>query len=109
VILLYFFVQIVQGILLNGDNLRIHVSKLLVPFWSDARYEHIARGDWRILTGFEKVAAFLHSAVFWAVDALIAGAILSWVIGAFTAMFLIFRKEVDGTDYSDIVRGEQPS
>ena len=46
----------------------------------------------------------LHAAVFWLMDALIAGAILSWIIGAFTAMFLIFRKEVDGTDYTDIVR-----
>jgi hypothetical protein len=104
VVLLYVFVNIVQGLLLDGQHLREHVSRLLVPFWESATYEKIARGAYWELTGAPKVAAFLHAAVFWAIDALIAGAILSWVIGAFTAMFLIFRKEVDGTDYTDIVK-----
>jgi hypothetical protein len=107
VLLLYVFVQIVQGVLLNGDDLRVHVSSLLLPFWRNETYEAIARGAVADLTGLAKVAAFLHAAVFKIVDALIAGAILSWIIGAFTAMFLIFRKEVDGTDYGDIVKTER--
>jgi hypothetical protein len=104
VVLLYFFVEIVQGLLLNGENLRVHVSKLLLPVWDNPTYAQIARGATSELAGFAQVAAWLHSAVFWIVDALIRGAILSWIIGAFTAMFLIFRKEVDGTEYTDIVR-----
>jgi hypothetical protein len=104
VVLLWYFVQIVQGVLLDGGRLREHVSNLLVPFWDNPRYETIARGEFASLSGLEKAAAFLHAVVFWIIDALIAGAILSWIIGAFTAMFLIFRKEVDGTDYTDIVK-----
>jgi hypothetical protein len=109
VALLWVFVRVVQGLLLGEDNLRAHVSRLLMPIWGkDWDYAKIARGATSELDGFAKAAAWLHSAVFWIVDALIRGAILSWIVGAFTAMFLIFRKEIDGTDYSDIVKaGEQ--
>jgi hypothetical protein len=108
VVLLAVFIWIVNGLLLNGTYLREHVSNLLVPFWKTAvggeTYKQIASGSYSTLTGFPKAAAYLHAAVFWVVDALISGALISWVIGAFTAMFLIFRKEVDGTEYTDIVR-----
>jgi len=104
VVLLWVFVWIVQGLLLNGDSLRLHVGKLLVGFWPNEKYAMIARGAPAALEGFARIAAWLHSAVFWLVDALIRGAVLSWIIGAFTAMFLIFRKEVDGTEYTDIAR-----
>lgn len=104
VALLYVFVQVVQGVLLDGSHLRTHVSKLLVPLWNNPDYEAVARGAFSGLSGMAKVAAFLHAAVYWCIDALIAGAVLSWVIGAFTAMFLIFRKELDGTDYAEIVK-----
>jgi hypothetical protein len=102
--LLYWFVWFVKGILLEGGYLRVHVAKLLTPFWSKGPYADIARGDFKSLSGFASVAAFLHAAVYWVIDALIVGAILSWIVGAFTSMFLIFRKEVDGTDYADIVK-----
>jgi hypothetical protein len=104
VVLLGVFVWIVHGLLLNGESLRVHVANLLLPFWRNETYETIARGATEGLHGPAKAAAWLHSAVFWLVDALIRGAILSWIIGAFTAMFLIFRKEVDGTEYTDIAR-----
>lgn len=104
VVLLGVFIWIVNGLLLNGAYLREHVANLLVPFWKSDTYKQIASGSYSTLTGFPKLAAYLHAAVFWIVDALICGALISWIIGAFTAMFLIFRKEVDGTEYTDIVR-----
>jgi hypothetical protein len=104
VVLLAVFIWIVNGLLLNGTFLRDHVSNLLVPFFENATYKEIASGSYATLSGFPKLAAYLHAAVFWVVDALIAGALISWILGAFTAMFLIFRKEVDGTEYTDIVR-----
>lgn len=103
VVLLYVFVRVVQGIF-DGDYLRRHVSGLLLPIWENETYERIARGAYDELSGSRKLFAYLHAVVFKIVDALIAGAILSWIIGAFTSMFLIFRKEVDGTDYTDIVK-----
>lgn len=104
VALLVVFVKVVQGVLLDGDHLREHVSELLVPLWDNPEYRAIARGAYTSVDGVAaKTAAFLHSAIFWVIDALIAGAVLSWIIGAFTAMFLIFRREVDGTDYTEIV------
>jgi hypothetical protein len=108
VALLWVFVGIVGGLLLDEGNLRVHVSSMLINFWNNDTYAKIARGATAELDGFAQVAAWLHSAVFWVADALIRGAILSWIIGAFTAMFLIFRKEIDGTDYGDIVRSGQP-
>jgi hypothetical protein len=107
VVLLWYFIRIVQGVLLDGASLREHVSTLLAPLWTPPMdYHLIAKGDFAAVSGNPaKVAAFLHAAVYWVIDALISGAILSWIVGAFTAMFLIFRKEVDGTDYTDIVKG----
>lgn len=104
VVLLYFFVRIVQGILLDGANLREHAAAWLVPFGPSEVYPKIVTGDLADLTGTERFFAWLHAAVFRLIDALIAGAVLSWVIGAFTSMFLIIRKEVDGTDYTEIVK-----
>jgi hypothetical protein len=104
VILLYVFVMIVEGILLNGSLLREHVASWLVPFGPSEVYPSIAKGAVQSVSGAQTFFAYLHAAVFKIVDALIAGAVLSWIIGAFTSMFLIFRKEVDGTDYTEIVR-----
>jgi hypothetical protein len=104
VVLLAVFVVIVQGLLLGDGDLRAHVANLLLPLWKNDTYDKVVRGATADLDGVAKAAAWAHTAVFWVVDALIRGAILSWIIGAFTAMFLIFRKEVDGTEYTEIAR-----
>jgi hypothetical protein len=103
-VLLYFFVRIVQGILLDGDHLRQHVGSWLVPFGPSEIYPKIATGTVDELSGVPKLFGYLHGAVLTVIDALIVGAVLSWVVGAFTSMFLIFRKEIDGTEYTDIVK-----
>ncbi len=102
-LLLAAFVHIVENIVFDADALRQHVARLVTPPWASATLEKIVRGDGSDLSGFAWLCAKLHSAMYWILNVVVDGAVLSWISGAFTAMFMIFRKDVDGAEYTDVV------
>lgn len=73
-------------------------------FGGGETFELIVRGDVDRTEGFARLCAWLHLLVLGGVDAIVRGAFLSWAAGGFTALFLMFRQECDGTEMSDVVK-----
>ena len=69
-----------------------------------ASFRAMLTGETEQLSGFQGICAWVFSVVHTSYRLLLWGAIVAFVFGAFTSLFLILRRDVDGMDYSDVAR-----
>ena len=98
------FLGIIQGLFIDGGVVENIMKGTLTPFGWAPDYDLIAVGATPLLTGWAWFCALLHWFVIRIFHLLVWGAILSYALGAFTSMFLIFRQDVDGLEYEDVAR-----
>lgn len=103
-LMLQVFLGILHALLLENDLVETVLRATVSPFWSNETYEHIVLGETSRLSGFQFFCGMLHAFVLVVYRLLVWGALISYALGAATSMFLIFRKDVDGLDDSDLAR-----
>jgi hypothetical protein len=104
VFLILTFLEIIHGLFIDRGVVENVMKTTLTPFGWTPRYDLVAVGNIDLLTGWEWFCALLHWLVMKIFHLLVWGAILSYALGAFTSMFLIFRQDVDGLEYEDVAR-----
>ena len=77
------------------------VEKSLTPFWNRESFGRVVRFD-DDLSLLETVQAVIWRGFDLTMTLFLVGLLINLALSAFTAMFLIFRSEVDGIDTSDI-------
>ncbi len=103
-LLLAAFVYLLNHMVFEPGFLRQHIARVLCPLWSNPTFEQIVKGNAAGLDGVAWFAAWLHRVIYWLLEAVIDGLVLSFLSGALTAMYLIFRRDIDGADYSSVVK-----
>ena len=103
-IILSTFLEVIYMMFLRGETggwVGQIINSAITPFYT-TRYDAIALGRDAGLDGFAGFMADVHALGFKAFTVILWGAVISYALGAFTAMFLVFRKDVDGVDPTDI-------
>jgi hypothetical protein len=77
-------------------------------FFSDSRYEEIVTGVTSESGFLPKTAAYCHARVFDVYRLFVWGTLVSYVLGASTAAYLIFRNDMEGIPYGEIASDAPP-
>ena len=87
-----------------GD-LRDRTASLLgvLNFIDTSSFRDIVRGNSDVDGPVATFAAWLWNAMWWLLEAVITGALLSWAIAACTSSWLILRQDIDGNDVGHVV------
>ncbi|MEZ6196287.1 MAG: hypothetical protein R3F20_11275 [Planctomycetota bacterium] len=101
VLLKVFLVDIVVHYAFEVDVLHRWTERALTSWRDDAHYREVSRGLGD-LGGYDAFCAWIHRGIRALIDLFVVGFALSCFFAAFTGMFLIFRRDVDGIDVGDI-------
>jgi len=96
-----FLVDIVYRYAIEGRILHRWTDSALSPLWSRANFERI-QGGGSGLHGLDRGLATVYEFFGTVATACLWGLLIASAAGAFTAMFLILRRDVDGIDVSEI-------
>jgi hypothetical protein len=96
------FVTILHRVLIEEAWVERAVALCLTPVFDWMRYSEIAAGATDRLAGFAWFCAWLYKVTWIAWRILVHGALIAYILGAFTALFFVLRQEVDGIDPADV-------
>lgn len=103
-VVLWHFLAIIWWIFMSEDLVVQAIGDTMVPIWGDAQDQEMMTGNPEGLDGLKKFGGWIFQALLTAFHILVWGAMVSFVLGAFTSLFLLLRKDVDGMDYIDVAR-----
>ncbi len=103
-IMLVWFLEFLGRTFLELRLVERVVAATMVPFWNNESFERIVAGDVDGLGGFKAICAWLYRLFLKGFSLLVVGTLVAYALGAFTSIFLIFRRDVDGLDYTDVAR-----
>ncbi|NRA96868.1 MAG: hypothetical protein HRU14_11745 [Planctomycetes bacterium] len=103
-VILFYFLGFVHELFVEQRLVEGVVADSMLPLWEDSTSDFQRMVQGQNLDGFQGYCAFAYGAVMGLYRLLLWGALISFTFGAFTSLFLILRKDVDGVDYSDVAR-----
>lgn len=103
-VVLYFFLEFVHTLFVEDRLVERVLADTMSPVWAEADFKEMVTGRTANLDGFQGFCAWLFGVVIGGYRLLLWGALISFTLGAFTSLFLILRKDVDGMDYIDVAR-----
>ncbi len=98
----WLFVDLIHGLFIDGRLVETVIARSMAPLWADGEFAQMVTGDTSGLSGFQWLCACGYGLVHLIYRLLLWGTIISFVFGAFSSLFLILRKDVDGLDYADV-------
>ncbi len=98
------FVGLLDILLLEHRLMERVLSACLTPVFDWKDFSRIAAGDTAGQSGFAWFCAWLYKLSLHGYRILVYGAVISYVFGAFTSLFLIMRQDVDGIDPADVAK-----
>jgi len=103
------FIGLLFGLLVTDRLVEGILADTMTPWlWGDEAFgetfKHMLLGQTDHLEGFQGLCGYLFLAMYTAYRLLVWGALIAFILGAFTSLFLILRRDVDGMDYLDIAR-----
>jgi len=98
------FLQFVHTLFVDENLVERAIASTMTPLWSGSDVEAMLVGEPAGLSGHHWFGAWIFKIILTFFRLLVWGALVSFALGAFTALFLLLRKEVDGMDYIDIAR-----
>lgn len=102
--LLWVFLAVFHKVFVEHALVERTAGSTMLLFWSNDTFEAISGGRTDEVEGFAWFCAWLWRLVLRVFRLLVWGALISYALGAFTSMFLVFRRDVDGLDEADLAQ-----
>ena len=103
-VVFFYFLGLVHELLVEQQIVEEVLADSMMPLWEGPNSDFQGMVTGQDLDGPQGYFALAYGAVIGIYRLLLWGGLISFTLGAFTSLFLILRKDVDGVDYIDVAR-----